>query len=132
MSPTGSRIDGRTMGRRPLQSYTGRCHCGAIRFEIDTDFPELTMCDCSMCRRRNAVMVKVHESHFRLLSGGESLSEYRFHTGTARHYFCRVCGIYPFHRKRVTPDNFGVNVFCLEDFNATGIPVRQTPGAAMP
>ena len=50
---------------------------------------------------------------------------------TARHYFCKTCGIYPFHRKRVTPDFFGVNVFCLDDFDPAGIPVRQATGAAM-
>ncbi len=47
------------------------------------------------------------------------------------HFFCRTCGIYPFHRKRVTPDYFGINVFCLDAFDPTGIPVRQTVGAAM-
>jgi len=120
------------MGHRALQTYTGTCHCGAVRFEIDTDFPELTMCDCSMCRRRNAVMVKVHESRFRLLAGEDALTEYQFHTRTAHHYFCKVCGIYPFHRKRVTPDHFGVNVHCLDDFSPDGIPLRQAVGAAMP
>ena len=116
---------------RPLRTYAGSCHCGAVRFEIESDFPELTTCDCSICRRKNALMVKVHESRFRLLSGEEALTEYRFHTMTARHFFCRTCGIYPFHRKRVTPDYFGVNVFCLEGFDPSGIPVRQTVGAAM-
>lgn len=52
-----------------MQKYVGSCHCGAVRFEIETDFPELTMCDCSICRRKNALMVKVHESQFRLLAG---------------------------------------------------------------
>ena len=37
----------------------------------------------------------------------------------------------PFHRKRVTPDHFGVNVHCLEGFDASGFPVRQAHGAAM-
>ena len=119
------------MGGRPLQKLAGSCHCGAVRFEIESDFPELTTCDCSLCVRRGALMVKVHESRFRLLAGSESLSEYQFHTKTARHYFCRVCGIYPFHRKRVTPDHFGVNVHCLERFDPAGIPVRRADGAAM-
>jgi hypothetical protein len=120
------------MNARARRSYAGRCHCGAVRFEIDTDFPELTTCDCSICRRRNALMVKVHESAFRLLSDPGELTEYRFHTRTARHFFCRTCGIYPFHRKRVTPEYFGVNVFCLEDFEPSGIAVRATDGAGMP
>ena len=120
-----------TSGSRPLQTYRGSCHCGAVAFEIDTDFPELTTCDCSMCRRRNALMVKVHETRLRLLRGAESLAEYQFNTMTARHFFCRTCGIYPFHRKRVTPDHFGVNVHCLENFDPAGIPVRHTDGVGM-
>ncbi len=116
---------------RPLTRYDGSCHCGAVRFQIESDFAELTTCDCSICLRKNALMVKVHESRFVLLQGQEQLTEYRFHTRTARHYFCSVCGIYPFHRKRVTPDFLGVNVFCLHDFDAAGIPVRATIGKGM-
>jgi len=76
-------------------------------------------------------MVKVHESEFRLISGREHLSEYRFHTNTAIHYFCSHCGIYPFHRKRVTPDNFGINVACLEEVDLQGVTVRETNGRLM-
>ena len=39
-------------------------------------------------------MVKVHESRFELLSGEGALAEYQFHTHTARHFFCKTCGIY--------------------------------------
>jgi len=116
---------------RPWQRLQGSCHCGEVRFEIESDFPELTICDCSMCRRRGVPMVKVHESKFRLLAGGGALAAYRFNTMTATHYFCKVCGIYPFHRKRVSPDFFGVNTHCLEGFDATGIPVRETSGSKM-
>lgn len=110
----------------------GSCHCGAVQFEIESDVAELTTCDCSICSRKNALMVKVHESRFKLLSGASSLTEYQFHTRTAKHYFCKVCGIYPFHRKRVTPDFFGINVFCLEGFDHSEIPVRATIGRGMP
>lgn len=114
-----------------MKTCAGSCHCGAVRFEIDSDFPELTTCDCSLCKRRSATMVKVHESQFRLLSGQDSLTEYRFHTRTATHYFCKSCGIYPFHRKRITPDFYGINVACLENFDPAGIPVRVAAGAEM-
>ena len=119
------------MSNRPLQTFQGACHCGAVRFQIETDFPELTMCDCSICKKKNALMVKVHESKFKLLSGEDALTEYQFHTKTASHYFCKICGIYPFHRKRVTPDNLGINVHCLDGFKADGIHVRQAIGASM-
>jgi hypothetical protein len=119
------------MKKRDIRKYEGSCHCGQVRFTIETDFPELTTCDCSICSRKNALMVKVPESAFTLLSGQESLTEYQFHTKTARHFFCKVCGIYPFHRKRVTPEFFGINVHCLEGFDPQGIPVRKTIGAGM-
>jgi len=115
-----------------VQTLIGTCHCGAVKFQIESDFPELTTCDCSICSKKNALMVKVHESNFKLLSGASSLTEYQFHTRTAKHYFCRVCGIYPFHRKRVTPDFLGINVFCLEGFDPSGVPVRATVGNGMP
>lgn len=116
---------------RAMQRLQGSCHCGAVRFAIETNFPELTTCDCSICRRKHALMVKVHESAFTLLAGEGALTAYRFHSHTATHYFCSTCGIYPFHRKRVTPDHLGINVFCLEGFDPAGIPVRATAGAAM-
>ena len=113
------------------KEYFGSCHCGEIQFKIVSGFPELTTCDCSICIRKNALMVKVHERNFTLIKGESFLSEYQFHTNTAHHYFCKNCGIYPFHRKRVTPDNFRINVYCLEGFNPKGIPIRATMGAAM-
>ena len=119
------------MGVRPIGTHRGSCHCGRVRFEIDTDFPELTSCDCSICRRKNALMVKVHESSFRLLTSADELSEYQFHTNTARHFFCRTCGIYPFHRKRSAPDSYGVNIACLEGFDAAAVPLRRADGRSM-
>jgi len=80
---------------------------------------------------KNAVMVKVHESEIRIKAGEDCLSTYQFHTNTAAHYFCKKCGIYPFHRKRVTPNYYGINVFCLDGFDPEGIPVRVTVGAEM-
>jgi len=77
-------------------------------------------------------MVKVPEADFELLQGQEFLTEYQFHTKTARHYFCNICGIYPFHRKRISPEYFGVNVHCLEDVELTDIPIRATDGIGMP
>ncbi len=114
-----------------MKTFNGTCHCQAVKFEIDTDLEELTTCDCSICHRKNALMVKVHESAMRILSSDDELSTYTFNTHTAQHYFCKTCGIYPFHRKRVTPDYFGVNVMCLKDFDPSGIPVRATDGKGM-
>ena len=110
--------------------YTGSCHCGMVRFRIELA-PELTTCDCSLCVMRNAVMVKVSEKRLTVLEGEAALSLYEWNTRRAKHYFCSRCGIYVFHRKRAAPDHFGVNVFCLEDFDAASVPVRATEGSNM-
>lgn len=114
-----------------MKTYTGSCHCQAITFEVDTELDELLTCDCSICKKKNALMLKVHESQMRIISGQEVLSTYTFHTNTAQHHFCSVCGIYPFHRKRVTPDHFSINVHCLDDIDLSGVPVRATDGVGM-
>lgn len=111
--------------------YAGACHCGEIRFEIEAEPVEMTTCDCSLCAKRNAVMIKVPQADLRLLAGAEQLATYVWNTGVARHHFCSRCGIYVFHRKRAAPDSFGVNVFCLDGFDPAALPVRATDGAGM-
>ena len=114
-----------------MPTYKGACHCGAVRFEIDTEFTEFTKCDCTLCTKKNAVMTKVHESQFRLLAGEDVLGAYQWNTRTATHHFCRNCGIYTFHRKRVTPDFLGINVFCLEGDDIADVPVIAVDGISM-
>jgi len=114
-----------------MQTYKGACHCGAVQFEIEATFTEFTKCDCSLCRMKNAVMTKVHESNFRLLAGEGVLGTYQWNMKIARHHFCSQCGIYTFHRKRSTPDYFGVNVYCLEEEAISGIPIVEVDGKSM-
>ena len=111
--------------------WAGSCHCGAVRFQVEAEIVELTTCDCSLCVKNNAVMAKVHESALTVTSGEEHLPLYRWNTRVARHYFCSRCGIYTFRRKRAAPDHFGINVFCLDGFEAALVPLRATEGVGM-
>jgi len=76
-------------------------------------------------------MAKVPEQALTVLEGEAMLTLYEWNTRRAKHYFCRRCGIYVFHRKRAAPDHFGINVYCLEKFAAALVPVRATEGANM-
>ena len=109
----------------------GSCHCGAVRFEVTAAIAELTTCDCSLCVKKNAVMAKVHESALTITQGEDELRLYEWNTRAAKHYFCGHCGIYTFHRKRAAPDHFGINVFCLDGFDPSSVPVRATEGVGM-
>jgi hypothetical protein len=102
-----------------------------VRFRIDAEIDELTRCDCTLCRRRGALMAKVHESRLILEAGEDHLTLYQWNTRAARHWFCRTCGIYPFHRKRAAPDHYGVNVGCLEGFDPYRYPYRLADGLTM-
>jgi len=45
---------------------------------------------------------------------GHYLTLYQWNTFTAKHYFCRVCGIYTHHQRRSDPTQYGFNVACIE------------------
>ena len=113
-----------------MTTYRGKCHCGRVQFEIDSDFERVVRCNCSMCRRRGATMLYVPEAQLRVLEGKDSLTLYQFHTRKAEHYFCRVCGIYTFHRTRRFADKFAVNVGCLEGVDVYGLAPELIDGAA--
>lgn len=102
-----------------------------MRFEVTGVPEEFTTCDCSLCARKNALMWKVPETDLRITAGQDRLTLYQWNTRVAKHYFCSICGIYTFHRKRTAPDSFGVNIRCLEGLSTEGIPVRNTNGLAL-
>jgi hypothetical protein len=71
-------------------------------------------CNCSICRICGFLHLIVPRTRFRLLRGRDSLSEYTFNTRTARHLFCRHCGVKSFYVPRSNPDGYSVNVRCLD------------------
>jgi hypothetical protein len=98
-----------------LVSHRGGCHCGRIRFEVDAPARiDALECNCSICRMTGFLHLIVAAARFRLLQGAEFLTEYTFHSGVAKHRFCRVCGVKAFYVPRSNPDGFDINVRCLD------------------
>jgi hypothetical protein len=112
--------------------YHGSCHCGAVRFTVTSEIVEGYTCDCSLCRKKNALMANVHESKLTITAGEDKLGLYQWNARIAKHYFCTLCGIYPFHKKRSMPDHYGVNLNALDDFDPKSVPVRAADGKDMP
>ncbi|NDR56418.1 GFA family protein [Aliiruegeria sabulilitoris] len=98
------------------ESRNGACHCGAVRFRVrlSDGLATARRCSCSYCRMRGAVAVSAPLDGIEILSGAENLTLYQFNTGTAKHYFCKTCGIYTHHQRRSNPEQYGVNAACLE------------------
>lgn len=107
---------------------TGQCHCGAVRFEVTLSdgLNSVRRCTCSLCRMRGAVAVSAQLGGIRFIEGEDLLTSYRFNTGAAQHFFCSRCGIYTHHQRRSNPNQYGVNVACLDGvspFDFAAVPV---------
>ena len=99
----------------PLVTHRGGCHCRRVRFEADAPARLQALdCNCSICRMTGFLHLILPAARFRLLAGDDALAEYRFGTGTARHLFCRHCGIKAFYVPRSHPDGWSVDVRCLD------------------
>lgn len=110
---------------RPVE---GSCHCGAVRFvaKLADGLEKPRRCNCSLCRMRGAVVVTALLNDLKITAGEDVLSEYRFNTRQARHYFCSKCGIYTHHQRRSNPSQLSVNVACLagvSPFDFSHLPV---------
>ncbi|TRY30591.1 GFA family protein [Aliiglaciecola sp. M165] len=96
-------------------SYQGSCHCGSVTFKIECgEEVEVEDCNCSVCSKFGFLHLILPKKRFTLLSGEDMLTEYRFNTGVAKHFFCSKCGAKPFYIPRSNPDGVDVNVRCLD------------------
>ncbi|APX09605.1 aldehyde-activating protein [Vibrio campbellii] len=95
------------------------CHCGKVQIELSlpNGIEKPRRCDCSMCRRRGAIVASVPLNGIRIIQGEDALKLYQFNTNTAKHFFCGECGIYTHHQRRSNPSEYGYNVGCLEGVN---------------
>ena len=98
-----------------MQTCSGGCHCGRVKFEIEIpDKIIVHRCSCSICQKSGYLHLIVTAGRFKLLGGEENLIDYRFHTGVARHLFCGICGIKSYYVPRSHPDSFSVNLNCVD------------------
>lgn len=110
----------KTVGRTAIKPrHRLSCHCGAVVLELTLPdgIVDPRRCDCSICRRKGAIVASVPLSGLRIVQGADSLKVYQFNTRTAKHFFCATCGIYTHHQRRSDPSQFGYNVGCLDGVN---------------
>jgi centromere protein V len=111
-----------------MAMQTGGCHCGRVRFEVDGSPREIVECNCSICSRKGYLHWIIPRAAFRLVSGEDDLTTYRFGTGVAQHRFCRHCGVASFYVPRSHPDGIDVNVRCLDGIDAASLERRPFDG----
>ncbi|MCG6871604.1 MAG: GFA family protein [Gammaproteobacteria bacterium] len=114
---------------RPSMVHAGACHCHRVRFEVDAPARiQAIRCNCSICTMSGFLHLIVPASRFRLLAGAEYLTTYTFNTRSAKHTFCKVCGIKPFYVPRSNPDGYSVNLNCLDPSGIENIDIEEFDG----
>jgi hypothetical protein len=108
-----------------IESYEGSCHCGRVKFRVQADLADLLECNCSVCTKKGILHLIVPPEEFELVAGGDALATYQFNTNTARHTFCRHCGMHPFYVPRSDPDKISVNARCLDGVDPAALRPRH-------
>jgi hypothetical protein len=115
------------------KKYEGSCHCGNVRFEVQTDLDTVMQCNCSICSRAGYLLAFVPASSFKLVSGAGAQSDYQFNKKHIHHLFCSTCGVRSFgHGKG--PDGsemYAVNVRTLEGVDLDALKVKKVDGKAL-
>ncbi|MGJ8663923.1 MAG: GFA family protein [Marinicella sp.] len=109
----------------------GSCHCKAVQFEFESAPIKIGLqCNCSVCIRKNAIMSEhyIDRDKFNLLTGLNALSIYHWGDKDVNHYFCKVCGIYPFHDSIHEPGKYRINLGCVHELNPRELEVVQFDG----
>ena len=116
------------------RSYTGGCHCGRVRFAVETALTPVISCNCSLCSKRGSLLTFVAPAQFQHTQGSDTdLTEYLFNKHVIHHKFCPVCGILPYARG-TTPDGremVAVNVRCLDGVDLDGLEITRFDGRSM-
>lgn len=117
----------------PETSYTGSCHCGAVRYNVRTTLEGVVACNCSICSKAGWLLAFVPEASFTLETDDDALSDYQFAKKHSHHLFCRHCGVRSFGWGH-TPDGakmYSINVRCLEGVDVQALPVNNYDGASL-
>lgn len=101
-------------------TYTGGCHCGAVRYAVKTELnPPVISCNCSICSKKGSLLSFVPAEDFSLMGGKEMVADYQFNTKNIHHLFCKTCGVESF-ATGTAPNGarmVAINVRCLDGFD---------------
>ena len=98
-------------------NYKGSCHCNSVKFDLNSELQNIVQCNCTFCKRRNAVLTLEVKEALKITKGSEYLTLYQFGTNIAKHHFCKKCGIHVYSNRRFDPNGIGVNLGCIDEIN---------------
>ncbi len=81
---------------------TGRCLCGAVRYEVDAELGPLVNCHCQFCRRAHgaafSTMAAVPAAALHVTEGEDEIARH------AGRHFCRRCATRLYNTTESIPD----------------------------
>lgn len=110
--------------------YTGSCHCGNVKFEVEGEVDSGLACNCSICSRKGSLLWFVPRERLELLTPEANLATYTFNKHVIKHRFCPKCGIHPYGEGQDPKGNAmaAINLRCLEDFDLEAVKVTHYDG----
>ena len=116
-----------------MQTYSGGCQCGKVRYEATFELGEVIACNCSRCGRLGSLLAFMPKDSFKLVSGEGATTEYQFNKHNIHHLFCATCGIQSFAsgKGRDGSDMVMINVRCLDGVDAAKFELMSFDGRSI-
>jgi hypothetical protein len=113
--------------------YTGSCHCGKVKFEVEGKIDGAMACNCSICSRKGSLLWFVPRDALKLLSSQSDLASYTFNKHVIQHRFCSTCGIHPFGEGTDPKGNrmAAINLRCIDGVDLDALKIQHFDGRAV-
>jgi hypothetical protein len=107
------------------------CHCGGVRFAVETAPEKVTDCNCSICRRYGALWAYYQRPQVRFAVENGPTDIYMWGDQNLEFHRCRACGCVT-HWSSVDPahQRMGVNARLMPTEVLATIPVSHFDGAS--
>ena len=69
-----------------------KCHCGAVRIEMDAAPETVTACNCSMCAKLGTLWAHYRPDQVRIEAGPDTIGDYVWGDRMLTFHHCRTCG----------------------------------------
>ncbi|KAH1160199.1 hypothetical protein AAZX31_11G219800 [Glycine max] len=109
--------------------HTGGCHCKSVRWKVIAPSSVVAWdCNCPNCYMK--VIAPSSAVNFELLGDSHKfLTTYTFGTHTAKHTFCKICGITSFYyHPRSNTDGIAVTFKGVDPGTLTHVEIRHADG----
>ena len=119
------------MDARPLRTYQGSCHCGAVRLTLPHAPDKATRCNCSICRRLGGLWAYYALDTVDVQGHPDHTTSYIWGDKTLRTVRCSTCGVAT-HWEPLDPQpgiQHGVNLNIFDPALAQAVQVRHFDGA---